>query len=101
MHDIDRISMESPFSAYETDNEFGQYEGEFGEYQGEYGGQYEDSYEQQYEGEYAGESEADFEFGSTLYSESPFNEAQELARRRTRQDSFRCANIASTRPILT
>ena len=73
MHDIDRISMESPFSAYETDNEFGQYEGEFGEYQGEFGGQYEDSYEQQYEGE------ADFEFGSNLYSESPFNEAQELA----------------------
>ena len=82
MHNIDRISMESPFG-YEAENGFGQYEGEYGQYQGEFGGQYENSYEQQYEntyeGEGEGEGEGDFEFGSTLYSESPFSEAQELA----------------------
>ncbi len=76
MHNIDRIGLESPFGAYETEDEYGQFEtGEYGTDEYEAAGDPANTYE------YAGswEAENDFEFNAGMYSESPFTEAEELA----------------------
>ena len=80
MHDIDRISFESPYPSYETNGEYSQFEAnQYGQYENEFSPQYENENEfsPQYENEneftpqYDLEEESSYE---TLFEDSYENE---------------------------